>query len=66
MRAAPDGKGAFAVLYFDVPKPLRHGCGITGFVMKSVLSDKHFHNEGAADKFEEVFKKLVPPKISPR
>src|SRR6187399_1364547 len=41
-------------IILDVPKPLTYGCGTRGFVMKSVLSDKHFHNEAAAYAFVEA------------
>jgi len=41
-------------IILDVPKPLIYRCGTRGFVMKSVLSDKHFHNEAAAYAFVEA------------
>jgi transposase-like protein len=43
-----------AGIILDVPKLLGYGCGTRGFVMKSVLSDKHFHNEEAAYAFVEA------------
>src|SRR6202162_2808618 len=41
-------------IILDVPTPLIYDCGIRGIVMKSVLSDKHFHNEQAAYDFVEA------------
>src|SRR5882757_2114349 len=41
-------------IILDVPKMPLYGCDIRGLTMKSVLSDKHFHNEAAAYAFVEA------------